>query len=146
MISFIDIYNFLFNYQIHSEFAAFLRILSVGYLLFCLVWFYKDAWAFSSSTGAFGEKDYKNFSRDIYPQFSLFDYFDNQVFAQKFIFITGRNKASINNHFDHAYELESKLDEKNKEKELNFYEKGNIMADKLANLGHKNKDLLLKIV
>ena len=36
--------------------------------------------------------------------------------------------------------------DKNKEKELNFYEKGNIMADKLANLGHKNKDLLLKIV
>lgn len=37
---------------------------------------------------------------------------------EKFIFITGRNKAAINNHFDHAYELESKLDEKNKEKEL----------------------------
>ena len=36
--------------------------------------------------------------------------------------------------------------DKNKEKELNFYERGNIMADKLANLGHKNKDLLLKIV
>lgn len=87
MISFIDIYNFLFNYQIYSEFAAFLRILSVGYLLFCLVWFYKDAWAFSSSAGPFGDKDYKNFSRDIYPQFSLFDYFDNQVFAQRFIFI-----------------------------------------------------------
>lgn len=38
---------------------------------------------------------------------------------EKFIFITGRNKNSINNHFDHAYELESKLDEKNKEEELN---------------------------
>ena len=37
---------------------------------------------------------------------------------EKFIFITGRNKAAINNHFDHAYEIESKLDEKNKEKEL----------------------------
>lgn len=36
----------------------------------------------------------------------------------KFIFITGRNKAAINNHFDHAYELESALDQKNKEKEL----------------------------
>lgn len=37
---------------------------------------------------------------------------------EKFIFITGRNKNTIANHFDHAYELESKLDEKNKEEEL----------------------------
>lgn len=37
---------------------------------------------------------------------------------EKFIFITGRNKNAINNHFDHAYELESKLDEKNKSQEL----------------------------
>lgn len=37
---------------------------------------------------------------------------------EKFIFVTGRNKNSINNHFDHAYELESKLDEKHKSQEL----------------------------
>lgn len=37
---------------------------------------------------------------------------------EKFIFVTGRNKNAINNHFDHAYELESKLDENNKSKEL----------------------------
>ncbi len=37
---------------------------------------------------------------------------------ERFIFVTGRNKAAINNHFDHAYELESKLDENNKAKEL----------------------------
>ena len=37
---------------------------------------------------------------------------------EKFIFVTGRNKNAINNHFDHAYELESKLDEKNKSDEL----------------------------
>lgn len=37
---------------------------------------------------------------------------------EKFIFVTGRNKNSINNHFDHVYELESKLDENNKTKEL----------------------------
>jgi UTP--glucose-1-phosphate uridylyltransferase len=37
---------------------------------------------------------------------------------EKFIFITGRNKNAINNHFDHAYELESKLDERRKSKEL----------------------------
>lgn len=38
--------------------------------------------------------------------------------VEKFIFVTGRNKNAINNHFDHVYELESKLDEKNKEREL----------------------------
>lgn len=37
---------------------------------------------------------------------------------EKFIFVTGRNKNSINNHFDHAYELENKLDEKRKAQEL----------------------------
>jgi len=37
---------------------------------------------------------------------------------EKFIFVTGRNKNAINNHFDHAYELESKLDEKKKSEEL----------------------------
>jgi UTP-glucose-1-phosphate uridylyltransferase len=38
--------------------------------------------------------------------------------VEKFIFITGRNKSAINNHFDHAYELESNLDEKDKFIEL----------------------------
>lgn len=37
---------------------------------------------------------------------------------EKFIFVTGRNKNAINNHFDHAYELESKLDERKKSQEL----------------------------
>ncbi len=37
---------------------------------------------------------------------------------EKFIFVTGRNKNAINNHFDHVYELESRLDENNKSKEL----------------------------
>lgn len=37
---------------------------------------------------------------------------------EKFIFVTGRNKNAINNHFDHAYELETKLDEKRKAQEL----------------------------
>lgn len=38
--------------------------------------------------------------------------------VEKFIFVTGRNKNAINNHFDHSYELESKLDEKNRAQEL----------------------------
>jgi UTP--glucose-1-phosphate uridylyltransferase len=37
---------------------------------------------------------------------------------EEFIFVTGRNKNSINNHFDHVYELESTLDERGKNKEL----------------------------
>ena len=37
---------------------------------------------------------------------------------EEFIFITGRNKNAINNHFDHAYELESNLSSKNKNSEL----------------------------
>jgi len=37
---------------------------------------------------------------------------------EKFIFVTGRNKNAINNHFDHSYELESKLGQKNKEEDL----------------------------
>ena len=34
------------------------------------------------------------------------------------IFITGRNKVSIPNHFDKAYEIETELQRKNKDKEL----------------------------
>jgi len=37
---------------------------------------------------------------------------------EEFIFVTGRNKDAINNHFDHAYELRSTLTQKNKTKEL----------------------------
>jgi UTP--glucose-1-phosphate uridylyltransferase len=37
---------------------------------------------------------------------------------EEFIFVTGRNKNAINNHFDHAYELQSKLDETGKNQEL----------------------------
>ncbi len=37
---------------------------------------------------------------------------------EQFIFVTGRNKGAINNHFDHAYELQSVLSSKQKQKEL----------------------------
>jgi len=39
---------------------------------------------------------------------------------EKFLFITGRNKNAINNHFDHAYELESNLDSRSKNSELDL--------------------------
>ena len=37
---------------------------------------------------------------------------------EEFIFITGRNKNAINNHFDHVYELQHVLDSKDKKTEL----------------------------
>jgi UTP--glucose-1-phosphate uridylyltransferase len=37
---------------------------------------------------------------------------------EEFIFVTGRNKDAINNHFDHAYELQNVLISKNKKREL----------------------------
>jgi UTP--glucose-1-phosphate uridylyltransferase len=37
---------------------------------------------------------------------------------EQFIFITGRNKGAIADHFDHVYELQSVLGEKNKKREL----------------------------
>ncbi len=41
-----------------------------------------------------------------------------QAGIENFIFITGRNKDAINNHFDYSYELESKLDHDNKIAEM----------------------------
>jgi UTP--glucose-1-phosphate uridylyltransferase len=37
---------------------------------------------------------------------------------EQFIFVTGRNKGAIEDHFDHAYELEAVLAERGKTKEL----------------------------
>jgi len=37
---------------------------------------------------------------------------------EEFIFITGRNKSAIENHFDHSYELQQTLSAKNKREEL----------------------------
>lgn len=37
---------------------------------------------------------------------------------EQFIFVTGRNKGAIANHFDHVYELQNVLSAKNKKKEL----------------------------
>jgi UTP--glucose-1-phosphate uridylyltransferase len=39
---------------------------------------------------------------------------------EQFIFITGRNKNAINNHFDHSYELQSVLNDKDKKTELSL--------------------------
>jgi UTP--glucose-1-phosphate uridylyltransferase len=37
---------------------------------------------------------------------------------EQFIFVTGRNKVAITNHFDHSYELQTTLTQANKKKEL----------------------------
>lgn len=39
---------------------------------------------------------------------------------EQFIFVTGRNKNTISNHFDHAYELQHVLSEKSKHMELDL--------------------------
>lgn len=39
---------------------------------------------------------------------------------EQFIFVTGRNKNAISNHFDHSYELQSHLSKKNKQEELDL--------------------------
>ena len=38
---------------------------------------------------------------------------------EEFIFVTGRNKSAIEDHFDHSFELEATLTAKNKQKALN---------------------------
>ncbi len=63
---------------------------------------------------------------------------------EQFIFVTGRNKSTIDNHFDHSYELETHLSNINKQKELarakNFLPgPGNIMftrQQQMKGLGH----------
>jgi UTP--glucose-1-phosphate uridylyltransferase len=37
---------------------------------------------------------------------------------EQFIFVTGRNKSALENHFDHSYELQSHLSRRNKQTEL----------------------------
>lgn len=37
---------------------------------------------------------------------------------EQFIFVTGRNKSAIDNHFDHAYELQAMLETKDKQEAL----------------------------
>lgn len=39
---------------------------------------------------------------------------------EQFIFVTGRNKGAIANHFDHVYELQTMLSSKNKKTELDL--------------------------
>src|SRR5579872_5719111 len=39
---------------------------------------------------------------------------------EQFIFVTGRNKSTIDNHFDHSYELQSHLSREGKERELHL--------------------------
>lgn len=49
---------------------------------------------------------------------------------EQFIFVTGRNKYAISNHFDHEYELQSVLSEKQKEDTLK------LVVDWLPEAGH----------
>ncbi len=63
---------------------------------------------------------------------------------EEFIFVTGRNKGAIADHFDHSYELQNILDKKNKKRELELTknwlpEAGNIIFTRQCEplgLGH----------
>ena len=56
------------------------------------------------------------------------------------IFVTGRNKVSIPNHFDRAYELESELLEKNKNSELELVQ--NILPNSVNCIYIRQKEAL----
>ncbi len=67
----------------------------------------------------------KSLPKEMLPVFNkpLIQYaFEEAIDAEieEFIFITGRNKNAINNHFDHAYELQEILSKKAKVTELNL--------------------------
>ena len=47
------------------------------------------------------------------------------------VFITGRNKTSIENHFDTAYEIETELKRQNKLKRIRFNKKYNSKKNKM---------------
>ncbi len=67
----------------------------------------------------------KSLPKEMLPVFNkpIIQYAYDEAFAagiDEFIFITGRNKNAINNHFDHAYELQTVLNNKQKHKELSL--------------------------
>lgn len=82
-----DIYNFFFEYKIHSSFAAILRI---SYCSFFVGWFaytIKDIWEFSKPDGIFNGKKYIEISTTRQPQISLFNIYPNSKFFHELIFI-----------------------------------------------------------
>jgi len=70
----------------------------------------------------------KSIPKEMLPVFNkpLIQYaFEEAVHAgiEQFIFITGRNKNAINNHFDYAYELHWRLSEQEKKQEIELTQK-----------------------
>ena len=57
---------------------------------------------------------------------------------EQFIFIIGRNKTVLNNHFDHSYELQDMLSEKEKEYELEQVTKWLPSAGNIAFIRQQN--------
>lgn len=47
---------------------------------------------------------------------------------EEFIFVTGRNKSALEDHFDHAYELEMTLEQRKKEPEIRLAQESTIKA------------------
>lgn len=67
----------------------------------------------------------KSLPKEMLPVYNkpIIQYAYDEAFSagiDEFIFITGRNKNAINNHFDHAYELQTVLNNKQKHDELSL--------------------------
>lgn len=82
------IYNFLFDYKIHSSFAAFLRIALSSYFMLWVLASAKDIFNFTKPLGIFNRKVFKNIQTTeiTLVLFSVFDYIKDSKFLHKFIF------------------------------------------------------------
>jgi hypothetical protein len=77
LISYNDIYNFFCNYTINSNYLAFLRIITCGYIISFYLFLIKDCFAFIDPNGIFSYSDYKKFSTYQFPQISLYNIIGN---------------------------------------------------------------------
>ena len=72
-MSIIDIYDLIFNFQIKSSFAAFLRVLTCGFVLSFVAWHIKDIVFCCHPKKIFSYTNYIKFCENLYPQISLFN-------------------------------------------------------------------------
>ena len=60
-----EVYNFFFDFNIKSSFAAFLRIAICSICLIYMITIIKNLWNFSKPKGFFPYKEYANLDEDI---------------------------------------------------------------------------------
>jgi len=78
--------NFFLDYQVKTSFAAFIRVITCGYLVYFLASIIKDALYFSHPNKIFSGKQYLLVNQK-FKKISLFNIFPNSLLAQKLIFI-----------------------------------------------------------